>query len=170
MLPRDALEAHITRAKELLATVRHAAMATVNEDGSPHNTPVQFQLDETQRFIYWASNPTAQHSQNVSRTGQLFVVVYTPGEGIGLYLRARAAHELSGDELQAGLRARNKQRAENGQQPVDAERYIGITSQRMYRAEIVQVWVNSYEKDTAGNVTNDYRQEISRGDLLENTQ
>jgi hypothetical protein len=29
----------VKQARELLAMVQHAAMATVNEDGSPHNTP-----------------------------------------------------------------------------------------------------------------------------------
>ncbi len=157
--------ARIARAKELLRTVRHAAMATVNEDGSPHNSPVQFQIDENLTHIYWASNPAARHSQNIARTGQLFVVLYEPGKGGGLYLRCEGAHVLSGEELREGVQLRNKQRAELDIPPISVEHYTGSTPQRMYRAEIKRLWVNASEKDEAGNVTNDYRYEIAREDL-----
>ena len=40
----SALKLRTEWAKELLGAVRHAAMATVNEDGSPHNTPVLFSI------------------------------------------------------------------------------------------------------------------------------
>ena len=154
------------RAIELLKAVHHAAMATVNADGSPHNTPFHFQIDEARRYIYWASNPESLHSQNLARTGQAFIVIYMPGTGGGLYVRAQNAHILEGAELEEGLRLRNAQRAETGRQPIGIEHYIGATEQRMYRAELRQFWINEANKNEDGNITNDWRVEISRKDLL----
>lgn len=70
------VERGVKRAKELLATARHATMATVNKDGSPHNTPYYFLYDETLEHLYWASHPESLHSGNVVRSQQIFVVVY----------------------------------------------------------------------------------------------
>jgi hypothetical protein len=47
------LAARIEQAKHLLNDVRFAAMATVNEDGTPHNTPYFFMYDETITHLYW---------------------------------------------------------------------------------------------------------------------
>ena len=79
------LTARIARAKELLATVRHGVIATVNQDGSPHNSPV-FMAFDADHNAYWASNPDAVHSQNIARTGQVFIVIFdSVGAGGGLY-------------------------------------------------------------------------------------
>lgn len=141
-------------------------MATVNADGTPHNTPFHYQIDEARRYIYWASNPESAHSQNLARTEKAFIVIYMPGTGDGLYARAESARIIEGDELQEGLRLRNAQRAEAGRQPIGIEHYTGTTEQRMYRAELVQFWVNEAKKNDNGNITNDWRVEISREDLV----
>lgn len=62
-------QVQIDRAKELLRTVRHAAMATVNADGTPHNTPFFLILDPELKRVYFGSHPHSVHSQNVVRTG-----------------------------------------------------------------------------------------------------
>lgn len=36
----------VKRAQELLVTAKHVAIATVNADGSPHNTPVFMAFDD----------------------------------------------------------------------------------------------------------------------------
>lgn len=82
------------RITELLINNRHACMATVNEDGSPHNTPFFFVYRQDLRRIYWGSHPTAQHSQNLLRTGKAFIVLYDsdrPKQG-GLYLETTNGH------------------------------------------------------------------------------
>lgn len=156
----------ISRAKELLATVHHAAMATVNQDGTPHNTPFHFQIDETHEHIYWASNPESLHSQNLARTGQAFIVIYMPGNGDGLYIRVENAHIVEGAEFEEGLRIRNEQRAKAGRKPITAEHYHGSSVQQMYRADLVQFWINEASKNEDGNITNDWRTEINKEDLL----
>ena len=65
------LENKIKRAKELITTSRHISIATVNEDGSPHNSPVRFLYDPKLEYIYWGSHPDSIHSKNITKTGQL---------------------------------------------------------------------------------------------------
>lgn len=155
------------RGRELLATVRHAAMATVNEDGTPHNTPFYYLVDDAREHIYLASSPDAVHSQNIARTGQAFVVIYQAGQGSGLYLQAENAHEITDEsELQQGLKVWNANRAEEGKPPLAADFFAGDSPQRMYKFDLVRYYVNHSEKDTAGNILRDIRTEITREDLL----
>src|SRR5882757_1777190 len=104
------LQEKIERAKELLSTVRHAAMATVNEDGSPHSTPYFFMRSEDLTHLYWGSHPDSQHSQNVARDGQIFMVLYDAIERGGLFIQANEAHATEGEELVEALKVHNARR------------------------------------------------------------
>lgn len=159
----------IERAKELLATVRHAAMATVNEDGSPHNTPYHFMCSTDLRYLYWASSPESVHSQNMARTGQIFVVLFdSMDRGGGLYIRADDAHIAQGGELAAALEGYNAKRLAAGKEPLQVSDYSGDNPQRMYMATTRQCWVNGSVHASNGQVLGDSRREISREDLLAN--
>lgn len=160
------LSESIARVKELLQTVRNAAMATVNEDGSPHNTPFHYSIDETREHIYAASSPEAQHSRNLARTGQAFIVIYDPSAPNGLYMQAENAHELSGSELQQGLEVWNAQRAREGRPPLDRSLFSDESPQRMYRFDIVGYATNHSERNAAGIIVRDIRVPIHREDLL----
>lgn len=161
------LEKKIQRARELLATTRHASMATVNEDGSPHNSPFRFLYDPKLRYVYWGSHPSSLHSMNIARTGQIFVVMYDRTEkGSGLYIRAENGHALSGAELDEALAVLNNARIKEGSQPLELGYYTGESPQRMWRAEIKNLWVNYTDKDQNGNIRKDARQEIRSEDLL----
>jgi hypothetical protein len=162
----NGLEDRINRARELLRTVQHAAMATVNEDGSPHNTPYFFMYGEDLSRLYWGSHPEAQHSKNIQRTGQIFVVLFEAKAGGGLFIRADQAKELEGDELKQALNAHNNARAKIGKEPLSLSYYGSDSPQRMYSAVPINFWVNMAERDQNSRVLRDYRQEISREDLL----
>lgn len=156
----------LARAKELLTIVRHAALATVNEDGSPHNTPVFATFDEYLNF-YWASDKNAQHSKNVARDGRVFVVLFDSlQKGGGLYVQAKA-HELKGEDVKVGLEAVNATRARWGRPPVSALLYRGDSPQRLYCADIQKAWVNITEYDEAGQVRKEIRREVTVQDLLQ---
>lgn len=153
----------IERARQLLKNNRHAAMATVNADGSPHNTPFFFVYNDNFSHIYWGSHPDAVHSQNIVRTGQIFVVLYDsakPKMG-GIYISARNAHALSGDELTTGLAVHNTFRQQEGKQPLEANYYAKGNPQQMYSADPVTCWVLMSENDQQGLRIRDYRQEIN---------
>lgn len=162
----EELQRRIERAKELLKTVRHAAMATVNEDGSPHNTPYFFICDKKLSYLYWNSHPDAQHSKNVKRSGQIFVALYEAGVGGGLYMKAEQAKQLEGKELEQALEVQNKLRATINKVPLPLSYFQGDNPQRMYSAVPVQFWVNISERDRDGNITRDYRHEISKEELV----
>lgn len=160
-----AIEERIKRARQLLATAKHAAMATVNQDGSPHNTPFFYIINETTEQIYWGSSPKSVHSQNIIRTGQLFVVIYESGKGGGLYIKCERGHELSGEELKRALEVCNARRQLQGGHPLGIEYYTGTSPQRMYGAKLVDFWVNISERDAQGHILRDYRHKIKSRDL-----
>ncbi|MDF2460776.1 MAG: hypothetical protein K0S68_179 [Candidatus Saccharibacteria bacterium] len=153
------------RARELLRTVRHAAMATVNADGSPHNSPYFFMAGPGLEHLYWGSHPESLHSQNILRTGQLFVVLYDAIERGGLFIEAGDGHILEGEELDDGLAVHNALRAREGQEPIGREYYVE-GPQRMWGARTKRFWVNASERDDDGGLVRDYRLEVRREDLV----
>jgi len=161
-----ALAERIERARVILETARHAAIATVNEDGTPHNTPLVFIRDDKLDYIYWGSHPESLHSKNAIRTGNVFMVVYDMIKRGGLYIQAMNAHELSGAELVKALKIRNDMFVAQGGEPIQLAYYQGNSPQRMYAAKTAHVWVNVAERDAQGDVLKDSRVEISRSDLL----
>lgn len=162
----DQLAFKLARAKEIIQTALHASMATVNEDGSPHNTPFFLILDEKLEHIYWGSHPEAQHSKNIVRTGQLFVVAYDMFKGGGVYMKCQNGHELSDTELETGLVIFNAKRKKLGVGELEIGYYQNKSPQRFYGAEITNFWIPLSDRDKNGNVLRDYRHEISREELL----
>lgn len=162
----DVVTQRIERARELLNTVRHAAMATVNEDGSPHNTPYFFMYDEKFEHLYWSSHPDSQHSQNIKRTKQIFVVVYDAIERGGLYVQADKAHQVTAKELPEALRVHNFFRSTEGKEPLELSYYKAKSPQRMYKASARNLWVSLAERDSNGQIIRDIRTPITHKDLL----
>ena len=161
------LSKKIIRAKELLFSSRHAALATVNEDGSPHNSPVRFLYDPKLEYIYWGSHPESIHSLNIARTGQIFAALYDRMERGGLYMKCEDGHALDGAELKEALDIHNSFRAKEGSEPLSLEYYTGGSPQCMWRAKITNFWVNYADKGTDGHLVKDGRLEITAKDLLE---
>lgn len=154
----------ITRAKELLRTVRHTALATVNADSTPHLSPV-FAGYGNDLTIYWSSAPAAQHSQNIHRTGRVFAVLFeSTGGGGGLYLQA-TARQVTDTELPTALGVFNSARERFLREHVPPDHFMGASPQRLYKATVQRAWVNQSQKDQAGFVVRDNRYEISLSDL-----
>ncbi len=160
------MQDRINRAKELLKTVRHASMATVNADGSPHNTPFFFMYDDELQHVFWGSHPTSLHSQNVERTGQIFVALYDGNERGGLFMQANNARATEGDELIVAVTAHNAARKRFGKDAEVTAEYYQRGHQRMYMANVQKMWVNSSDKDSEGAIIRDFRYEITAADLL----
>lgn len=160
------LKTKIERAKELLTTSRHAAMATVNEDGSPHNTPFRFLYDPELKYIYWGSHPDSVHSMNVIRTGQVLIVLYDRTQKGGLYIKGVDAHSLYGEELLEALKVHNSFRIKENLEPLSESYYAENKPQKMWRATITNLWVNYSETGSDGHLLKDGRLEIKKEDLL----
>lgn len=153
----------IARARELLQTVRHVPLATVNSDGSPHNSPVFAAFDRDSRF-YWASHPASEHSKNIARTGQVFAVLFDSLEkGGGLYIRAEA-HEVEAALFNHALTTFNRRRQQLLRETLPREFFTGGT-QKLYVAIPQQLWVNIAQRNGQGLIQQDQRHEITSNDL-----
>jgi len=161
-------EQKIDRAKELIYTSKHVSLATVNEDGSPHNSPVKFLYDEKLEHIYWGSNTEALHSQNILRTGQVFAVLFDRIEYGGVYMRCEGGHVLGGKELEIGLEIVNNSRVKEGQDEIDLDYYSAGGVQKLWSAKITNLWINMPVRDENGFILRDERVELQRDVLLEN--
>jgi hypothetical protein len=142
-------------ARRLLATVRHAAYATVNEDGSPHNSPLMFIANDDLTRLYIGSYSESQHTRNLVRAGRALAVLFdsfTKGQG-GLYVACSQAHECEGEELEEALRVHNAVRARYGSRPIDIAYYRQPKpSQRMYSLRVTKLEVYSAVRGEEGLV------------------
>lgn len=159
-------ELKLKRAKELIHTSKHIALATTNVDGSPHNSPVRFFYDKKLENIYWGSNTEALHSQNILRTGQLFGVLFDRMEFGGVFIKCEGGHTLEGKELEVGLEITNAARAKEGQEKITLDYYAGGSIQKMWSAKITNLWINMPVRDENGHILRDERVELERSVLL----
>jgi hypothetical protein len=156
------------KVRELLNMVRHIALATVNTDGSPHNTPLFFIYNSDYSKMYWGSHPNSLHSKNIERTGQGYAVVYdskVTGQG-GLYLILKNAHEVTKVELPEALKVHNDTRKRWGKDPLALEYYKQPNPQRMYVADITKIETYAFIQDAEGLVVEETRVETTAEDLL----
>ena len=165
-LPSTKKAERIERAKYLLRTVRHAAMATVNEDSSPHNTPYRFMIADDLSRVYWGSHPNSVHSRNIVRTGQLFIVLYEADQRGGLYITAGDGHQTEGKELKEALAVHNRIRTSAGESPIELSYYEGGSPQRMWMATPTNFWINGTIPDQNGHIVEDIRVEVTPAELL----
>jgi len=158
------LSERLERARELIKTVRHAALATVNEDGSPHNSPVFAGLDDG-LHLYWSSHPEAMHSKNIARTGQVFIALFNSmDKGGGVYIQAQAT-PLEGEDLIEGLAIFNKARERHLREEVPLKVFQDEAMQRLYCAKPEKIWVNMAARNAEGYVIRDNRYQVSIEDL-----
>jgi len=167
-ITNEVLSSRIKRARYLLKNARHIAMATVNEDGSPHNTPLFFIRDDALDYVYWASHPDSLHCQNALRTGQVFFALYESDAGGGLFIKANESKELALQDLAAALSVHNAMRAKEGKEPLPLSHYSEESPQRMYRAKPTHFYVNYSQRNAEGLIVKDYRREISIEELMDN--
>ena len=158
---------NVNQIKELLSRVKYASMATVNHDGTPHNSPLVFLYDHNLEYIFWGSHPESQHSQNILRTGQSFFVAFDSVNGsTGLYIQAEDGQMVDGGDLTQALEVHNHFRAKMGKDVIGISYYIGDSPQRMWRAKVNKVWVNAYERGSDGRLVKDFKIEINPEELV----
>jgi len=150
----------IELAKKLLRTVRHAAYATVNEDGTPHNSPLMLIYNEDLTKLYIGSHSDSLHVKNMLRTGRAFAVIFdsfVKGQG-GVYVTGVNAHECEGDELVEALRVHNAVRARQGSRPIDISFYhTPKPAQRMYSIDIAKIEIYSNNRGPDGLIISEAR-------------
>ena len=166
----QAHSSQIELARKLLKTVRHAAYATVNEDGTPHNSPLMLLYNEDLSKLYIGSYTESVHSKNLVRTGKTFAVLYdsfTKGQG-GVYITGANAHECEGEELVEALRVHNTFRAKYNSKPIDISFYqTDKPSQRMYSIDITKIEVYSAARGKDGFIVSEARVAVEPNELTE---
>lgn len=150
----------IELAKRLLKNARHAAYATVNEDGTPHNSPLMLIYNEDLTKLYIGSHSDSLHVKNMLRTGRAFAVIFdsfVKGQG-GVYITGVNAHECEGDELIEALRVHNLVCARQGSQPIDISYYQNSKpAQRMYSVDITKIEIYSNNRGADGLIISEAR-------------
>lgn len=159
------IEIKIANVKDLINTVKVAVMATVNKDGSPHNSPFVFMINDDLTRLYWGSHKDSKHSQNILRTGELYVVLFDAFSWReALYIQASSGRIAVDDELDEALAVHNKVRMRNGKKPIIRD-YYTKGQQDMWVAETVTFWTNGREDDEQGHLLKDIKIELSREQL-----
>lgn len=97
---------HEQIAREVLNANTYMTLATASVDNQPRSTPVHFAYDE--EYVYWMSEPSAQHSQNLATNDKLFVTVFDAGQSVSelaqrrcVYIQTRGEQVNGDDELAA---------------------------------------------------------------------
>ena len=143
-----------TIAQKILAGISYATIATTNTQGDPWNTPVFYASDGL--TIYWSSHPDSVHSKNIAANGKAFIVIYNSkageGEGVGLYGKAIAQVVADAPETRQALGLLGKRRGKL----FKIEKYMQ-GPQRIYKAELTELWINDAEQDTDGDFIKDFR-------------
>jgi len=156
------------KAKDLLKNIRHFALATVNDDGTPHNTPLFCIFNESLNKVYWGSHPDSLHSKNIERTHEGFLVIFdsiTSGLG-GLYLTLKNAHCVTESELPEALSVHNAKRAQKNKEPLDVSYYQEPNVQKMWVADVAKIEVYGAARDDKGHIYKEARIEITAQELL----
>lgn len=154
---------------DLLYNCRYATYATVNEDGSPHNSPMFYIPDSNLDKIYLGTHPDSLHAKNMARTGQAFAVIFgrLPEGGTGLYFKIEGIHEAADNtELQDALNAHNVARNKIGKKALPIEYYEAPNPQRMYVGNIVEISTNGAKRGDDGRLTKDTRFTIEPSELI----
>jgi hypothetical protein len=156
-------------ARKLLQTVRHAAYATVNEDGTPHNSPLMLIYNAALTKLYIGSYSDSLHVKNLLRTGNTFVTLFdsfTKGQG-GVYITGTNAHECEASELPDALQIHNTFRAKyNSRALTLADYQKDKPAQRMYSIDIATIEVYSVRRGDDGLILNESRVKVDPASLL----
>lgn len=153
--------------KELLAKVRHVALATVNEDGAPHNTPLFFIFSSDFKKFYMSTHPKSLHAKNVERARKGFAVVYDSAIFLGgLYLTLDNFKVLKDEDLVEGMKVYNETRARWEMKKSAISDYQDPNERRLYSADIKKIEIYGSKETAEGKILNEQRIEILAEDLL----
>ncbi|TAH32554.1 pyridoxamine 5'-phosphate oxidase family protein [Candidatus Saccharibacteria bacterium] len=132
------------------------------QGGKPWNSPVARVYDD-ELNIYWFSDKSNQHSQNIRENEDVFIVIYDStapwGESEGVYIEAKAYELTDPDEI-TKVRRIKKGPDYNG----SPDEFSGEAIRRVYKAVPQRVWMNDAGvKDDV--FVRDYRVELSLDEL-----
>ncbi len=153
--------------KELLTKVRHVALATVNEDGTPHNSPLFFALRNDLKQLYFVSRAESLHTKNYVRTGKAFAVIYDSNEfNGGIYLTLDNGRELQGQELHEAHEIYIARCEQFGIDVLPASFHLQAGGYNLYAGNISKIEIYDSFEDAEGKLKEESRKEVTAEDLL----
>lgn len=130
---------------EIIGKIFYMTIATASEEGTPWNTPVFFAYDNMYNF-YWASPPTAQHSQNIAKNPSVFLIIFDttvePGKGTAVYVQAKAEQVKDEKSLAEIVPLIYQRQGKPARKPYE---FLGQFPRRIYKAVPHNVWINKDE-------------------------
>jgi nitroimidazol reductase NimA-like FMN-containing flavoprotein (pyridoxamine 5'-phosphate oxidase superfamily) len=153
-------------ARRVISHNRYMAIGTSTLSGVPWVSPVQFAVDNMDRF-YWVSATDALHSKNLESNATVALVIFDStaqdGQGQGLYCEA-TAEVITGNILTLGCDIFYKRkypdphiREHKGRKPYELS---APYPRRMYRAHVKQYSVLHPDKHPEYGDSVDYRVNI----------
>lgn len=153
--------------KKLLTNVRHVALATVNENGTPHNTPLFFAVDKDLKQLYFVSREESLHSKNYVRTGKAFAVIYDSNEfNGGIYLTLDNGRELQGQELQEAHETYIRRCKQFDIDVLPENFHMQEGGYNLYTGDITKIEIYDSVEDAEGKLKEESRKEVSTEELL----
>ena len=147
--------------KELLSKVRHVALATVNEDGTPHNTPLFFAFDEELKRLFFVSRAESLHTKNFVREGRAFAVLYDSNEFHGgLYLTIENGRKLEDEQLDDAYKIYMARCKEFDIDVLPEDFYLSDDGYNLYAGDISKIESYSSEEDSNKKLVREWREEI----------
>jgi nitroimidazol reductase NimA-like FMN-containing flavoprotein (pyridoxamine 5'-phosphate oxidase superfamily) len=135
------------RAKEIIDQIQYVTIASVADDGMPHNTPVFSAYDEDYNF-YWGTYKDSQKAKNIRANNNVFLVIYDStvpsGTGEGVYVKATAYEVTEPDEIKRVYDLLKTRHA-----PAHFWEWGAIQADgpiRLYKAVPQQAWMNDDDK------------------------
>lgn len=158
MLPEER-QKRIEQVRRTIANSKIVPIATVSPGGVPHNSPVFLAFDADFNAI-WSSDPASQHSQNIERTGQVFLAVFDSANSVGggLYIEAQASEipVQDPDFLPALKVYAEAKKIADAPVPIRDD-FTQPKGQRLYIAVPKSLWINYSTKDESGKIIRDQR-------------
>jgi nitroimidazol reductase NimA-like FMN-containing flavoprotein (pyridoxamine 5'-phosphate oxidase superfamily) len=127
------------RARAIIDEGVFMTLATADAQGVPWASPVWYAPDGYSELL-WVSDPNARHSRNIALRPQIAIVIFdsrqTPGDGLAVYMEARA------EQVDPGrLGAFNARSVAQGLVEWGPEKVQEPARHRLYRAAVSEHWV-----------------------------
>ena len=147
--------------KKLLTKVRHMALATVNEDGTPHNTPLFFAFDKEFRRLIFVSRAESLHTKNFVREGRAFSALYDSNEFHGgLYFTIENGRKLEGEELLDAYEIYMARCKEFDIDVLPENFHLQDGGYKLYAGDIARIETYSSEEDSNKKLVREWREEV----------
>ena len=135
----------IQKAKDIIEKIKYITIATVSINSIPWNTPLYSAFDENYNF-YWASDQKGQHSKNIAKNNNVFLVIYDStvpeGTGVGVYIQAKVYKLNESKDIKNALKYLDGRVNKKKNPLTRIAEFQGNKPRRIYKAVPKKLWMN----------------------------